>query len=68
MVEKDIRQSLMGLQMAFAYAGATFMPLLFGQLAEETSIYVYPAFLAVLSVMLAASTEWGDRLLGKNHI
>lgn len=35
-------QSMMGMQMACAYVGSTFMPPLFGLAAERISVTLYP--------------------------
>ena len=38
-------QALVGIQMASAYCGSTFMPPLFGILAQSVSISLYPIYL-----------------------
>lgn len=45
---KKNSQSLVGIQMASAYVGSTFMPPLFGLIAEHVTIELYPYYLAVL--------------------
>ncbi len=50
----DNSQAIIGIQMAFAYVGATFMPPLFGLLAQYISMKLLPLYLAVfLCSMLA---------------
>lgn len=46
-------QSIVGLQMASAYFGSTFMPPLFGLIASNISISLFPLFIAVFAVMTA---------------
>lgn len=46
-------QSIVGLQMASAYCGSTFMPPLFGVIANHINISLFPAFLGVFAVMTA---------------
>ena len=45
---KENSQALIGIQMACAYVGSTFMPPLFGTLAARIGIWLYPVFLLVL--------------------
>lgn len=55
-------QSIMGLQMASAYVGTTFMPPLFGLLAEKVSIRLYPVFLLVFVLLMTAMVERVNRV------
>lgn len=50
---EDKSQSIVGLQMASAYFGSTFMPPIFGIIAEKVSISLFPVFLGVFAVMTA---------------
>ena len=50
-------QSLVGIQMASAYVGSTFMPPLFGLLAQFINIVLYPVYLAVFAVIMLIMTE-----------
>lgn len=50
-------QSIMGLQMACAYMGSTFMPPLFGIIADYISIRYYPAYLMVFLVLMFVMAE-----------
>lgn len=45
------------MQMAGAYTGSTFMPPLFGMLAERFSLAAYPFFLLVFALFLLFGTE-----------
>ena len=50
---RELSQGLMGVQMACAYIGGTFMPPLFGVVAEKTSIEIFPwVILFVVAIML----------------
>ncbi|MGN1348401.1 MAG: MFS transporter [Acutalibacteraceae bacterium] len=61
---EDKSQSIVGLQMASAYIGSTFMPPVFGLIANSISISLFPVFLgvfgvltAVMIIMLSSSTK-----------
>jgi fucose permease len=45
-------QSMIGLQMAFAYVGTTLMPPLFGLLGANISYGVFPVFLGALLLLM----------------
>lgn len=48
----EYSQSIMGMQMACAYAGTTFMPPLFGILAARISYGIFPLYLSALLVLM----------------
>lgn len=50
-------QSIMGLQMACAYVGTTFLPPLFGFISAVTSLKLLPMFLLIYVVILFVSSE-----------
>jgi len=54
---KEKSQSLVGLQMASAYTGSTFMPPLFGLIAQSVSIGLYPIYLGIFVVIMITTTE-----------
>lgn len=54
---KSESQSVMGLQMAFAYMGSTFMPPIFGYIAGRTNIVILPYFLLCLVVVMLIFSE-----------
>ncbi len=54
---KENSQSIIGVQMAFAYLGVTFMPSLFGVIAENISLALLPLFVAVFLVALIVIVE-----------
>lgn len=47
-------QAIIGVQMASAYIGTSFMPPLFGLIANHVSIALFPAFIALALVLMAA--------------
>lgn len=58
----DVSQSVIGVQMASAYVGTTFMPPLFGMLSEILGIGLYPVYLAVFLVLMAVMLERVNRM------
>jgi fucose permease len=54
---KKNAQAIIGVQMASAYAGITLLPPLFGLLADNISVGLYPVFLMVLALAMLAMTE-----------
>ncbi len=50
-------QSIMGLQMACAYVGSTFMPPVFGLLAQRVNLGLYPFYLVVFVVLMFVMVE-----------
>ncbi len=54
---RELSQAMIGMQMACAYVGTTFMPPLFGLLAEKVSIALYPYYLLAVLVFMAITTE-----------
>jgi fucose permease len=54
---KAASQAIMGLQIAFAYIGTTFMPPLLGFTASKTSIVIYPYFLIAYILIMLISSE-----------
>ena len=57
-------QSVIGIQMASAYVGTTLMPPLFGFLANQFSIGLFPIYLLLFAAMMLYGTETLNRLLG----
>ena len=45
-------QGIIGIQMASAYVGSTFMPPVFGLIAEHISLNLMPVFLALFMILL----------------
>lgn len=59
---KENSQAVIGIQMASAYVGTTFMPPLFGLLAAQVSIGLYPLYLLVFAVVMLVMSERLNRL------
>lgn len=59
---KELSQSIMGIQMATAYIGSTFMPPLFGLLAKLTGFTMLPFFLLILIVIMLIASERVSRI------
>ena len=56
-------QAIVGIQMASAYVGSTFMPPLFGALTEVLPIGIYPLYLAVFAILMIAMSERLNRFV-----
>lgn len=50
-------QGIMGIQMAVAYVGSTFMPPLFGLIANITGFVVLPLFLMIFTILMLITSE-----------
>lgn len=61
----SLSQSMMGVQMACAYIGSTFMPPLFGLVGQGISLKVLPVFLIVLLLIMTCSSEKVARSMSK---
>lgn len=59
-------QAVIGMQMAGAYTGSTFVPPLFGMLAERFSLSLYPFCLLVFALVLLFGTEALEHVLEKS--
>ncbi|MCL2254927.1 MAG: MFS transporter, partial [Lachnospiraceae bacterium] len=59
---KENSQSMIGVQMASAYTGSTFMPPLFGLLANGISFGIFPIFLMFFVVLMLIMTERLNRV------
>lgn len=59
---KESSQSAMGLQMASAYIGSTFIPPIFGIIASHISIGLYPVFMFVFIVCMTALLEYKNKI------
>lgn len=54
---EDNSQAIIGIQMASAYTGSTFMPPVFGLLAQYVDIALLPVYLLLFTVLLLVLTE-----------
>ena len=61
-------QAIIGIQMASAYTGTTFMPPLFGLIADNVNIGLYPFYLLVFAVLMLVMTEWLNRIISAKNI
>ncbi len=60
--------AIIGIQMASAYIGSTFMPPLFGLLGNHISFGILPAYLAVFVVLMISMTESTFRITGQKSL
>lgn len=56
-------QGIMGIQMATAYVGSTFMPPLFGIIGNNIGFYMLPLFLALIALLMLISTERVNKII-----
>jgi len=61
-------RAIIGVQMAGAYSGSTFMPLLFGLMARTIGIGAYPIFILAFALLLMLMTELLNRLVDKKKV
>lgn len=54
---KENSQAVIGIQMASAYIGSTFMPPLFGALSKVFGMALYPYYLAIFAVLMLVTSE-----------
>ena len=54
---RENSQSIIGVQMASAYIGTTFMPPLFGLLAAHVRIGLFPLYLLLLTALMLLMVE-----------
>lgn len=64
---KDKSQSIIGLQMASAYTGSTFMSPLFGVIADYTSISLYPFYLIIFFIVMVIMIEKINKMHSKKE-
>jgi fucose permease len=65
---KDISQAVMGLQMATTYIGIMFMPPLFGLIAQNISIGLFPFYLLIMFGIMSGATYLMIRMLKKENL
>ena len=56
--------AVIGLQMAFAYVGSTFMPMLFGNLQQWIGIWIMPYYLLIFALLNISLLEFSYRVIG----
>ncbi len=62
---KENSQAIIGIQMATAYIGSTFMPPLFGLLAEHITIALYPFYLLFFLICMIVFSEKLNKVVAK---
>nr|WP_319488697.1 MFS transporter [uncultured Caproiciproducens sp.] len=62
---KAASQSIIGFQMAFAYMGSTFMPLILGLIASKFSVIMFPVLIFIYVLIMIISSETINRFLAK---
>lgn len=61
-------QAVIGIQMASAYVGTTFMPPLFGLVATHIHIGLYPVYLLIFAVLMLLMSERLNMLVRKRNV
>ena len=64
---KENSQAIIGIQMASAYVGTTFMPPIFGVIAQNISIGLYPFYMAVFAVLMVVCSEWLNKKVSERN-
>ena len=59
---RENSHAIVGIQMAFAYCGATFMPPVFGLLAQHVNMSLFPVFMGAFALLELAMTERVNRV------
>lgn len=62
---KKYSAAVIGLQMASAYVGSTFMPMVFGKLQLAVGIWIMPLYLAVFAILNIVLLELAYRRMNK---
>ena len=63
---KELSQCIMGIQMATAYVGSTFVPPIFGALSKVTGFSIMPYFLLILIIVMLITSERVSRVCNSN--
>lgn len=63
---KENSQAIIGIQMASAYVGSTFMPPLFGLIANHINIRLLPVFLTFFVILMIVMTETLNKIMDKD--
>lgn len=64
---EDKSQAVIGIQMAFAYVGTCLMPPLFGLIAENISIALFPVYLLAILLLMVVMHEKMLRIMKKKE-
>ena len=65
---KDKSQSIIGLQMAFAYLGSSFMPMIFGFLTRTLTINLFPLFLLYILLFMILFHSFVVKATNKKNV
>ncbi|MBU3160874.1 MFS transporter [Clostridium frigoris] len=65
---KASSQSIMGIQMGFAYMGSMFMPPILGYIASKTSISIFPYFLLCCMLIMLLGSEKINGFIRKRRL
>ena len=65
---KEASATIIGLQMASAYVGTTFMPFIFGLIQEKTSMWAHPIYVGVFAILNSIFIEIEFKLCDKNIV
>ena len=63
--DKKYSSSIISLQMAFAYIGSTFMPMLFGIIQEHLGIWIMPIYLLIFLFLNILLMELSNKIVNK---
>lgn len=63
---EDKSQAIIGIQMASAYTGSTFMPPLFGWIADNINMGLYPVYLLLLALFMLMMTEVLNKVISRS--
>ena len=63
---KEASATVIGLQMASAYVGTTFMPFVFGLIQSKTSMWEHPIYVGLFAVLNCIFIEIEFKLCDKN--
>lgn len=62
---KRVSQGIMGIQMATAYVGSTFMPPVVGYITNQVGFSIFPVIIILLGIIMILSTEKINSLITK---
>ena len=65
---RKVSQGIMGIQMATAYVGSTFMPPLVGYITNQIGFGIFPVIIIFFGIIMILSTESINRLLSKRKM
>jgi len=65
---REHSQAVIGVQMASAYIGITFMPSLFGWISSFAGLGIYPVYMLFFALLLIFMSERVARIAGRNNL